>query len=382
MATAGAALVHELSPGNTEALRMTEIFGREDGRVLLRLDGPSLERADLRRAILGGADLAGARLTGADLSGAYLAGSDLRNADLTGANFTGASLGAADLSGASLRFANLTGAYAPDARLHGADLTFANLHGSYLAGADLSGAVFGFTILADCSSLHEAAGLEVIRHEGPSSLDATTLRAGGGRLPASFLLGAGYTPEEIASLKGRCTAGSPAPASCFLCRSPAQAADAARLRRALGEHGVCCWDLPFGPRRGFFLAVVHDLAVRRQGGIVVLCCREAATDDAFAEAVLAVLAHQTSTGAPRLFPVDLDGFLLGDEAVRLGGERAASGSWRADWLAALRRLPVISLRDRAGEVAAIARLAASLRAPDRSAVPAPRGRGAASAPPR
>ena len=90
--------------------------------TLCRLDGNSLEGADLRNACLDRADLRGACLCGANLRQTELRGANLKKTDLTGAN---------------LRHADLRGARLVEANLGGADLRYAEL-----AGADLVGAQF------------------------------------------------------------------------------------------------------------------------------------------------------------------------------------------------------------------------------------------------
>jgi hypothetical protein len=71
---------------------MIEIRHRSNGAVLLTVDAPNLQCADLRGADLRGADLRGADLQCADLRGANLSDADLSDADLRGADLRGANL--------------------------------------------------------------------------------------------------------------------------------------------------------------------------------------------------------------------------------------------------------------------------------------------------
>jgi uncharacterized protein YjbI with pentapeptide repeats len=71
---------------------MIEIRDRKTGRLLKRVDAPSLERANLARAQLRRANLQGANLARANLAEAYLRGADLAGANLRRANLRGADL--------------------------------------------------------------------------------------------------------------------------------------------------------------------------------------------------------------------------------------------------------------------------------------------------
>jgi hypothetical protein len=111
---------------------------------------------------------------------------------------TSRSLRGADLGGAHLIETDLRGA-----DLRGAYLYQANLYEVNLSEADLSGAIFGQTVLTNCTTLHEARGLEAVIHQEPSQLDDATLQANAAYLPDVFLAGVGYSREEIAQLRAR-----------------------------------------------------------------------------------------------------------------------------------------------------------------------------------
>lgn len=150
---------------------MIDIQHRTSRRVLLQIEGSTLERANLAGEYLIHADLSGANLGMAALPFANLSGADLRGASLRGANLRGANLTEVDLTGADLSRVNLTGA------------------------------TMSLTLMFQCRNLHEALGLTEVRHPGPSELDAATLQASGPYLPDSFLRGVGYTRSEIVHLR-------------------------------------------------------------------------------------------------------------------------------------------------------------------------------------
>ncbi|MEZ4702059.1 MAG: pentapeptide repeat-containing protein [Rhodothermales bacterium] len=116
-----------------------------EGRVF-----PTVQKIDLRNAVLkdrdlSGMNLAGADLSGADLHGANLSGAILFKANLQRANLMRANLNGAELSAADLTDADLEGAQAREvglgmAILHRAHLFRADLYHATLTRADLTGA--------------------------------------------------------------------------------------------------------------------------------------------------------------------------------------------------------------------------------------------------
>src|SRR5262245_19605037 len=93
-----------------------------------------------------------------------------------------------DLSKADLREADLSGA----------NLFEAVLHEAVLRGAVLSEALCIKTIFGNVD-LSEAKGLELIKHQGPSSVGVDTLVRSLGKIPEEFLRGCGLTPWEVLS---------------------------------------------------------------------------------------------------------------------------------------------------------------------------------------
>ena len=136
--------------------------------------------ADFSAARLTSADLTGARVTGATLIEADLRMARLKGADLTRARLIAADLGGADLKNADLSDADLSGAYLRGTRMERTSLTGARLRGTTFAEVDLRGVI----------------GLESVRHDGPSSIGLDTIYRSQGKIPESFLRGAGV-PESF-----------------------------------------------------------------------------------------------------------------------------------------------------------------------------------------
>ncbi|WP_417386517.1 pentapeptide repeat-containing protein [Gimesia sp.] len=189
-----------------------------------RTENPDV-KPDLSGADLSGADLTETNLLGADLSGANLAGADLSGADLAGANLTGANLEKADLC-----FADLCNT----------DLSRVNFHGSNLREVDFNGAISRNTLWVKVD-LSRAVNLEMVVHEGPSTLGMDTLMSSKGHIPAKFLRGCGLSDELIAYITDHFEQTALEFFSCFICYSPEDAAFAERLHAALQSKGIRCW---------------------------------------------------------------------------------------------------------------------------------------------
>src|SRR6266702_3450493 len=84
-----------------------------------------------------------------------------------------------------LSFANLS-----DADLSSSDLRGVNLNSADLSEANLSGAMIGFTIFGDVD-LSVAKGLEIVKHEWPSTIGIDTIYRSQGNIPEVFLRDAG-----------------------------------------------------------------------------------------------------------------------------------------------------------------------------------------------
>jgi uncharacterized protein YjbI with pentapeptide repeats len=175
----------------------------------------TLQGADLVEANLSYANLVEANLVGAHLNNSILEKADLRNAQLVAAELNNAELQQADLGGANLRDASLVGA-----KLLEASLALADLHGAEMLRAELDESglyrtFFDSTDLRECSfrgadlletifvwtDLSEALHLESVKHSGPSSLSADTIKLSKGKIPQVFLRGCGLSDWEIQSAK-------------------------------------------------------------------------------------------------------------------------------------------------------------------------------------
>ena len=296
------------------------------------LAGASLSGADLSRtllmmanftqATLVGTDLSRAWVTGAYLTGATLAGSTLTRATLAGVHLAGASLDGADLSGADLGGADLSRASLVGADLSGANLTGAHLTGAILSGATLSRAIAFRTLFADVD-LSACNGLDLVEHDGPSTVGIDTLYRSGGAIPAAFLRGAGVSATFTAD--ARSLVGHPSNSfSCFICHSREDRPFGDRLDADLRAHVVRTWYLPAdaywrpGALREF------DRSIMIYDKLVVVCSAHSVQRDQVQREIGEALQREAREATPILFPL-----LLDDDLVNGPHERRAE--WANGW---------------------------------------------------
>ena len=207
---------------------------RESNLTNAMFNGANMRGADLRGADLTGADLDRAILSDADLSGANLSGANLARTSMIGSNLSGANLTGANLAGADLVRSNLS-----DANLDDADMFQTRLWGCNLGGTNLTGAGLGYTVFQDCD-LRSVAGLELVRHDAPSSIGVDTIYRSGGLLPGAFLAGAGV-PESVAALQESIAGAPPKLSECYIACRDDDEEFARKLSSDLGALGVNTW---------------------------------------------------------------------------------------------------------------------------------------------
>jgi len=197
-----------------------------------------------------------------DLSRADLTWADLHGAILSEANFSGANLTGADLSEAHLGVADLSRTNFSGANLRGANLTGANLRGASLSKAQFANSLLSSTVLGNVD-LSSAQGLDVVQHRGPSTIGIDTVFLSGGKIPESFLRGAGVPEPFITNMKALVGAMKPFEFySCFISYSSKDHDFAERLYADLQSKGVRCWFAPEDMKIGDKIRPCIDEAIR------------------------------------------------------------------------------------------------------------------------
>ncbi|MBI5522009.1 MAG: toll/interleukin-1 receptor domain-containing protein [Desulfarculus sp.] len=248
---------------------------------------------------LGKAELSGANLGEANLNGANLAGADLRYADLSWATLHSADLGGADLRRVDLGWANLF-----RANLVGANLVGASLNSTPLDGTDLSGASIGYTLLGNVD-LSQVKGLEKVEHQGPSSIGLDTIYRSRGKIPESFLRGAGVPEEFIVYM--RSLVNNPIEYySCFISYSPRDKELAQRLYADLKAANVRCWFAPHYMAIGDDILDRIDETIRHRDKLLLILSRNFINSTRVENEVETALEEETRRSKVVLFPIRLD----------------------------------------------------------------------------
>jgi hypothetical protein len=286
---------------------------------------PDLSNADLSYSKLGEANFDGTNLEDTALSNAYLFHTNLSNANLRRANLSGADLSIAnlvnaDLTGAILFLANLFSANLNHACLRRAtlfntNLTYALLDGANLSDARLSNASFCF------NDLSFTKGLDAASHSGPSDIGIATLVQSKGRIPKSFLRGAGIPDifiDFLSSLVGVVIDFH----SCFISYSTLDRKFAEQLHRDLQDQGVRCWFAPEDMRIGERFRERIDESIRIHDKFLLILSEHSVSSQWVEEEVESAMERERLDNRPILFPIRMDDAVLKSEKA---------------WVASLRR---------------------------------------------
>jgi uncharacterized protein YjbI with pentapeptide repeats len=267
---------------------------------------PDLSPLDLSEMVLSRHDLSRVNFHQARLRESSLSGASLHRAVLVEANLFKVTFDRADLSWADLRRA-----HAPSAGFSRADLRWADLSGADLRDADFRAARIGWTIFG-ANDLSSVTGLETVRHDGPSTIGIDTLYRSGGRIPASFLRGAGV-PEELITHAQDLAKRPVRYRSCFLSYSRKDNRFVERLHTDLQNAGLVCWydqrDLKVGEE---FPTSIEE-AVRSFDAVLVVLSHDSLASEWVAREVEAAAQPADGGKQPLILPMTLDDAVLTTE---------------------------------------------------------------------
>jgi TIR domain-containing protein/pentapeptide repeat protein len=270
--------------------------------ILFKAD---LFRSNLTRAILNGANLCGALLIEANLYMALLRKANLSWASLGGAELTGAALENANLNGANLNGGDLTAT-----NLLGVNLSVADLHGVHFSRANLYGAEFKGSKIAHAYfadvDLSHTRSLELVKHEGPSSIGIDTIYKSKGKIPESFLRGCGV-PEDFIKLIPSLTSQPFDFYSCFISYSTKDDDFARRLHADSQAAGVRVWFAPEDLKIGDKIRDRLDQSIRLYDKLLLILTEDSIESDWVEKEVeTAFEKERRNPGKTVLFPIRLD----------------------------------------------------------------------------
>lgn len=288
-----------------------------------KLSAAKLSKADLKDADLTEADLTFAKLDEANLMAAKLKRADLENASLSGAHLMFADLSAATLSVTDLSFANLSHAklnrasmfranlfwaHLSKANLTNTDLRWATLNSVELGDAHLTSCAINGTIFANVD-LSVAKGLEMVTHEGPSTIGIDTIYRSKGNIPEVFLRGAGVPDQFIEYARSLIT--QPIQYySCFICHSRKDQSFCNRLYADLQANHLRVWYFPEDATWGKPVWGEINGSIRIYDKLLLVCSAHSLQSAPVLREIERALQREDQEGKNVLFPIDLDGWIF------------------------------------------------------------------------
>ncbi len=278
-----------------------------------RKDNPDI-KPDLSEANLSESDLSSANLNDVNLQKANLRFvdfnmTDLKRACLCGTDLYMAFLMTADFTDADLREANLSQAecYMTDfsrANMQNADLGSAVLWEAKLVDTNLTNSEVGETIFANVD-LSKAKGLDTVKQTYPSTIGIDTIYRSGGKIPKSFLQGAGI-PDAIIDLTATLRGNPKNFYSCFISYSSKDSSFAERLHSDLQNHGVRCWFAPKNLKIGDRIRQTLDKSIRTHDMLLLVLSENSIGSEWVEKEVETAFEEERKRGKMLFFPVSID----------------------------------------------------------------------------
>jgi TIR domain/Pentapeptide repeats (8 copies) len=190
--------------------------------------------------------------------------------------------------------------------LSSADLSGADLSRANLAGANFNGARTSATRFTDLD-LRGTEGLEMVRHDGPSSVGIDTIYKSHGKIPAVFLRGCGV-PDEFIAYIGSMVARPVEFYSCFISYSTKDQEFAERLHADLQAKGVRCWFAPEEMKGGVKLHEQIDEAIRLHDKLLLILSEHSMSSNWVKTEIANAREREKREGKQLLFPITLAPF--------------------------------------------------------------------------
>jgi uncharacterized protein YjbI with pentapeptide repeats len=313
-----------LSGANLSSLNLINVDLYQANLKNANLSKTNLSNADLSQATLVGACLDHSHIEEADISNSdcshaqlreiFVAETDLTQSSFRGADMSGSNLGgnvftAADLTNANLSRADFSHADLAEARLRDASLMDTVFIDVDLKGTDFRGSHMDSTIFGDCD-LSLTKGLDAVLHDGPSIIGIDAIYRSAGKIPESFLQGAGIPEDFIRYMKS--LVSKPIEFySCFISYSSRDHEFAERLHADLQSRAIRCWFAPEDLKIGDKFRARIEESIRLYDKLMVVLSESSIQSHWVEEEVEAALEKERQhAGITVLFPIRLDNAVM------------------------------------------------------------------------
>lgn len=272
------------------------------------LKGIELHGTNLTLCNFNHADLQNANLNYCSMFRTFFIGCNLRGATICSVNLYRAVLTEAILSDTLLFGSNLSETHLAGTKFTGADLRHANIHNAQLKGSDFSGATIGGTNFGNVD-LSEVQGLETVEHVGPSSIGFDTMYCSKGKIPESFLRGAGV-PQPLMEFVLSIKQSKVDFRSCFISYSHKDEEFAKLLYVDLKLAGIRCWFAPANMKIGDKIRTTIDNSIRSFDNILIILSKNSISSNWVEKEVEIAFEEELNRKKTMLFPLRIDSAVL------------------------------------------------------------------------
>jgi TIR domain len=178
--------------------------------------------------------------------------------------------------------------------------------GSVLRNTDFTAAITGLTSF-DGVDLSETTGLELVNHQGASTVGIDTIYKSHGKIPEVFLRGCGV-PDEFLAYIGSMVGRPIEYYSCFISYSTHDQEFAERLQADLRAKWVRCWFATHDIKGGRKIHEQIDEAIRLHDRLLLILSEHSMSSEWVKTEIAKARKREAKEGKRVLFPVRLVGF--------------------------------------------------------------------------
>jgi len=286
-----------------------------------RVENPGI-KPDLSSIDLSHSNFQSTNLRCADFTGSDLQYANLKNTELLKARLVDVNLENADLSNAFVEYADLSNSYMYEvyfectnlyaAKLNSAMLIAARIISSKIDEADFSNCEIGDTIFSNVD-LSTTKGLESVKQSLPSSIGIDTIYKSKGKIPESFLRGAGVPKILIDNIRYLVDENPIEYYRCFLSFGEPDKEFATKLRSDLVNAGISVYFWPEDHKDGVKTQKEIHEKIYDCDKLLIVCSQESLARPPVVREIELALQRELSEGKDLLFPIMIDDYVLNNQ---------------------------------------------------------------------